>query len=117
MPGGVEDDVVPDAVGQSLAAGVEGGGTEAFTRASAKQLTPEIRGNVIAPRFVITPQNEDTYVERAEKRRRIDERTPLGRVADRAEIVGAVVYLPSDAASHVAGEVATVDARFADSAL
>lgn len=93
------------------------GGVEAFTRASAKELAPEIRVNAIAPGFVITPQNADTYAEGTEKRQRIDERTPLGRVAEREEIVGAAVYLASDAASFVTGEVLTVDGGFAPSAL
>ncbi|WP_114576615.1 SDR family NAD(P)-dependent oxidoreductase [Saliphagus sp. LR7] len=93
------------------------GGVEALTRASAKELAPEIRVNAIAPGFFITPQNEDTYAEGTEKRRTIDERTPLGRVGDREELVGAAIYLASDAASFVTGEVLTVDGGFADSAL
>ncbi|QLG27149.1 SDR family oxidoreductase [Halorarum halophilum] len=92
------------------------GGVEAFTRASAKELAPEIRVNAVAPGFVITPQNADTYAVGTEKRTRIDERTPLGRVADREEIVGAAIFLASGAASYVTGEVLTVDGGFADSA-
>jgi len=92
------------------------GGVEAFTRASAKELAPEVRVNAVAPGFVITPQNAETYAEGTEKRTRIDERTPMGRVAEREEIVGAVVYLASDAASFVTGEVLTVDGGFAPSA-
>ena len=92
------------------------GGVEAFTRASAKELGPEVRVNAIAPGFVITPQNADTYAEGTEKRAEIDDRAPLGRVADREEIVGAAVYLASDAASYVTGEVLTVDGGFGDSA-
>lgn len=93
------------------------GGVEAFTRASAKELAPAIRVNAIAPGFVITPQNVETYAPGTEKRQRIDKRTPLGRVAEREEMVGAAVYLASDAASYVTGEVLTVDGGFADSAL
>ena len=92
------------------------GGVEAFTRAAAKELSPEIRVNAIAPGFVITPQNAETYADGTEKRERIDGRTPLGRVAEREEIVGAAVYLASDAASYVTGEVVTVDGGFATSA-
>jgi len=92
------------------------GGVEALTRAAATELAPDIRANAIAPGFVITPQNEETYAEGTEKRAAIDERTPLGRVAEREEIVGAAVYLASDAASFVTGEVVTVDGGFADSA-
>lgn len=92
------------------------GGVEAFTRAAAKELAPEIRVNAIAPGFVITPQNEETYAEGTEERTRIDERTPLGRVADREEIAGAAIYLGSDAASYVTGDVLTVDGGFGSSA-
>jgi len=93
------------------------GGVEAFTRASAKEFAPGIRVNAIAPGFVITPQNKETYAEGTEKRAKIDERALAGRVAEREEIVGAAVYLGSDASSYVTGEVLTVDGGFADSAL
>jgi NAD(P)-dependent dehydrogenase (short-subunit alcohol dehydrogenase family) len=93
------------------------GGVEGFTRASAKELAPDVRVNAIAPGFVITPQNEETYAEGTEKRQRIDERAPLGRVADREEMVGAAVFLGSDASSYVTGETLTVDGGFAPSAL
>lgn len=92
------------------------GGVEAFTRVSAKELAPDIRVNAIAPGFVITPQNADTYAEGTDKRTKINERTPLSRVADREEIVGAAIYLASDASSYVTGEVLTIDGGFADSA-
>jgi len=93
------------------------GGVEAFTRAAAKELAPEIRVNAIAPGFVLTPQNADVYAEGTEKREAIDERTPLGRVAEREEMVGPAVFLASDASSYVTGEVLTVDGGFANSAL
>ena len=93
------------------------GGVEALTRAAAKELAPAVRVNAVAPGFVVTPQNEDTYAEGTEKRTRIDERTPMGRVAEREEVVGAALYLASDAASFTTGEVLTVDGGFADSAL
>lgn len=92
------------------------GGVEAFTRAAAKELAPDVRVNAIAPGFVITPQNKETYAEGTEKRTAINDRTPLDRVADREEIVGAAIYLASDASSYVTGEVLTVDGGFSDSA-
>lgn len=93
------------------------GGVEAFTRAAAKELAPEVRVNAIAPGFVLTPQNEDVYAEGTEKRRRIEERAPLGRIADRQEMIGPATFLASDASSYVTGEVLTVDGGFAPSAL
>lgn len=93
------------------------GGVEAFVRAAAKELAPEIRVNGIAPGFVITPQNADQYAEGMEKRERIERRCPLGRVGDREEMVGAAIYLGSDAASYTTAEILTVDGGFAPSAL
>jgi len=93
------------------------GGVEAFTRAAAKELAPDVRVNAVAPGFVITPQNEETYAPGTEKRERIDGRTPMGRVAEREEVVGAAIYLASDAASFTTGDVVTVDGGFAPSAL
>lgn len=90
------------------------GGTNSFVRAAAKELAPDIRINAIAPGFVITNQNEDEYAEGTEKRRRIEERTLLNRVADREEIAGAALYLASDAASYTTGEIITVDGGFSN---
>lgn len=92
------------------------GGARAFTRAAAKEFAPDIRVNSLAPGFVITPLNKETYAEGTEKRRQIDDRAPMGRVADREEMVGAAVYLASDAASYTTGEVLRVDGGFAKSA-
>lgn len=91
------------------------GGANAFTRAAAKEFAPDIRVNALAPGFVITPLNKETYAKGTEKRREIDDRAPLGRVADRDEMVGAAVYLASDAASYTTGEVLRVDGGFAKS--
>lgn len=93
------------------------GGCEALVRTAAKELAPSVRVNAIAPGFVITPQNRETYAEGTDKRARIDQRTPMGRVAEREEIVGAAIYLASDAASFTTGEVLTVDGGFRTSAL
>jgi NAD(P)-dependent dehydrogenase (short-subunit alcohol dehydrogenase family) len=91
-------------------------GVDGLTRAAAKELAPEIRVNAVAPGFVWTPMAEGTYDEGMPVRDRIDERTPLGRMADPAEIVGAAVYLSSDAASFTTGEVLVIDGGFAESA-
>jgi NAD(P)-dependent dehydrogenase (short-subunit alcohol dehydrogenase family) len=90
-------------------------GVNGFTRAAARELAPEIRVNAIEPGFVVTPLNEDQYRTGTEKRAMIDERTPMARVADREEIVGAAIYLASDAASYTTGEALTVDGGFSDS--
>ena len=50
-----------------------------------------------------------TLRERADWRDEIEAQTPLGRIASPTELVEAVHYLASDAASFVSGEVITVD--------
>lgn len=61
-----------------------------------------IRVNAIAPGGVESGQN-------AEFSKRYGARVPLGRMARSNEVVGAVVWLASDAASYVTGQVISVD--------
>jgi NAD(P)-dependent dehydrogenase (short-subunit alcohol dehydrogenase family) len=61
-----------------------------------------IRVNAIAPGGVESGQN-DVFVKR------YGTRVPMGRMARSGEIVGAVVWLASDAASYVTGQVISVD--------
>ena len=92
-------------------------GVNALTRCAAKEFAPDIRVNAIAPGFVITPMTNAEYGEGTELREQINERTPLGRVAEREEIVGSAIYLGSDASSFTTGEVMFVDGGFTRSAL
>jgi NAD(P)-dependent dehydrogenase (short-subunit alcohol dehydrogenase family) len=91
------------------------GGVDAYTRAAAKELAPDIRVNAIAPGYVVTPQNVELIGEGTETREQIRERSPMGDVADREEIAGAAVYLASDAASYTTGQILTVDGLFGKS--
>jgi NAD(P)-dependent dehydrogenase (short-subunit alcohol dehydrogenase family) len=61
-----------------------------------------IRVNAIAPGGVESGQN-DVFAQR------YGARVPMGRMAHAEEIVGAVVWLASDAASYVTGQVISVD--------
>lgn len=92
-------------------------GVNALTRCASRELAPNIRVNAIAPGFVMTPLTEEEYGEGTTLREGINERAPLGRVADRNEIVGSAVYLASDAASYTTGEVLFVDGGFTRNAL
>lgn len=91
-------------------------GVDGLTRATAKELAPDIRVNAIAPGFVMTPLTKDAYAEGTEVRDRIDERTPLGRVAQPNEIVGAAIFLAGDAGSFTTGEILRVDGGYTESA-
>ncbi len=61
-----------------------------------------IRVNTLVPGGVESGQNEVFQ-------QKYGDRVPLRRMADREELVGAVVYLASDAASYVTGQEITVD--------
>jgi NAD(P)-dependent dehydrogenase (short-subunit alcohol dehydrogenase family) len=89
------------------------GGVEALTRVAAAEFGPSIRVNAVAPGYVLTPQNRETYAEGTEKRAIIEDRTAVGRLGTTEEIAGAVTYLASDAASYTTGTVLTVDGGFA----
>lgn len=90
------------------------GGVDAFTRVAASDLGPEIRVNAVRPGFIVTEQTEDTYTEGDPRYETIVENTVQGRLGRAEEVVGAVIYLASDAASYTTGEIVTVDDGFLD---
>lgn len=92
------------------------GGIDSYTRVAAKELGPEIRVNAIRPGFILTPQTEDAYGEGTPRRREVEKKTETGRIGDPEELVGAAIYLASDAASYTTGEILTVDGGFSNSA-
>jgi 3-oxoacyl-[acyl-carrier protein] reductase len=78
-----------------------------FTKSIARELGSRgVRANVVAPGYVKT-QLTDVLPEEATAA--MVAATPLGRVAEAAEIAGAVRFLASDAASFITGEVLLVD--------
>jgi 3-oxoacyl-[acyl-carrier protein] reductase len=78
-----------------------------FTKSLARELgSRNIRANVVAPGYVKT-QLTDVLPEEATAA--MIQNTPLGRVAEPAEVAGAVRFLASDQASFITGEVLLVD--------
>jgi 3-oxoacyl-[acyl-carrier protein] reductase len=78
-----------------------------FTKSLARELgSRNIRANVVAPGYVKTQLTE---VLPEEATAAMIGNTPLGRVAEPAEIAGAVRFLASDDASFITGEVLLVD--------
>lgn len=92
------------------------GGIDAFTRVAATELGPGIRVNAIRPGFVRTEQTGGTYDEGTARHAEIARRTTTGRLADPSEMVGAAIYLASDAASYTNGTILTVDDGFTSDA-
>lgn len=70
-----------------------------------------VRVNAIAPGVFRTPLNSKV-LDIPERSAAIAARTPMGRVGNVEELVGAAIFLASDAASFVTGETLAVDGGF-----
>lgn len=83
-----------------------------MTRALAVEWARDgIRVNAVAPTWTRTEFTR-TLLARPDALAMIELATPMGRVADPEEIVGAVLFLASPAASMVTGHVLAVDGGF-----
>ena len=82
---------------------------EGFTKAMAIELGPyNIRVNTICPTFIRTPLTEKTFAD-PEKLAWIHSKIKLGRTGMVEDIMGAVVYLCSNAAAFVTGTSLVID--------
>ncbi|MEM9582413.1 MAG: glucose 1-dehydrogenase [Pseudomonadota bacterium] len=82
---------------------------EGINKAMAIEFGPDnIRVNSICPTFILTPLTEATFAD-PQKRAWIDEKIKLPRVGEVEDIMGAVLYLASDASSMVTGTSILVD--------
>ncbi len=82
---------------------------EGFTKSMAVELGPKgIRVNTICPTFIRTPLTEQTF-QKPELVRWIKEKIKLGRVGEVEDIMGAIVFLASDASALVTGTSLLVD--------
>jgi NAD(P)-dependent dehydrogenase (short-subunit alcohol dehydrogenase family) len=89
------------------------GGVAALTRQAAVDYAPHnIRINVIAPGTIMTPMNERIFEEAEDPQALIDNWNSLhalGRFGQPREVADAVVFLASDEASFITGDVLRVD--------
>jgi 3-oxoacyl-[acyl-carrier protein] reductase len=82
-------------------------GLEGFARNLARELGSRgIRVNAVAPGFLETDLSASLSPE---NRARIARRTALGRLGQPADVVGAVEFLTSPAASFITGQVIAID--------
>jgi 2-deoxy-D-gluconate 3-dehydrogenase len=80
-----------------------------LTRALAVEWAPhEITVNAVAPTFIRTAMSEPMLGDDA-FREEVLRRMPAGRIGEVSDVVGAVMYLVSDAARLVTGHVLAVD--------
>lgn len=84
-------------------------GIEGVTKASAIELAPhQIRVNTIAPTFIRTPMTASTF-NNPERVKWLEEKIKIGRVGEIEDIMGALVFLASDASALVTGTSIIID--------
>ena len=82
---------------------------EGITKAMAIECGPHgIRVNSIAPTFIRTPLTQSTF-ENPERRAWVESKIKLGRVGEIEDIMGAVVFLASDASALITGTSLLID--------
>jgi gluconate 5-dehydrogenase/2-deoxy-D-gluconate 3-dehydrogenase len=80
-----------------------------LTRTLAGEWAPHgVRVNGVAPTYVLTPLTEKLLADPG-YRAKIEARTPMGKVGEPADLVGAMLYLASRASSLVTGHTLAVD--------
>ena len=82
---------------------------EGLTKAMALELAPHgVRVVSIAPTFIYTELTAPFFADE-DFRRSVERRIPLGRIGDVGDVVGAVIFAASSAASLVTGSSVLVD--------
>lgn len=80
-----------------------------LTKSMSKELAPKIRVNAVAPSNVMTDMTKGVGEELIEY---FMEQTPLKRIANPDELAKPILFLASDDASYVTGEVLVVDGGY-----
>jgi len=86
------------------------GAIQALTKSLAVELAPRITVNCVAPGWVDTEMCEKPFQrERGKGKGDIEATIPLGRVASPEDIAGPILFLCSDLARHITGEILNVN--------
>lgn len=85
------------------------GGQTSFAKSLAGELAADnINVNVVAPGWVLTEMTAEVFGD-AERRRAIEQEIPLGRVATPDDVARPILFLCSDWARHITGEVLNIN--------
>jgi 3-oxoacyl-[acyl-carrier protein] reductase len=80
-----------------------------YTKSLAAELGPRgIRVNCVAPGWVATDMTAETFSDLS-TRKEIERTIPLGRVGEPEEIAGPILFLASDLARFLQGEILNVN--------
>jgi len=95
--------------GGAVAYAAAKGAIHSFTRGLAKELAPQgITVNAVAPGFILETPFHPTFTSEAAQQASIAQ-TALKRAGAPADVAGAVLYLVSDLAAFVTGEIVEVN--------
>ena len=99
-------------IGSSVAYAASKGALNTMTLSLARALAPKIRVNAICPGFIDTRWFSDAFGEQgaAGIRENINKITPLKAASKAEDIADPALFLISDAARHITGEMLIVDA-------
>jgi NAD(P)-dependent dehydrogenase (short-subunit alcohol dehydrogenase family) len=87
-------------------------GVANLTQNLAREWAPHnVRVNALKPGFFPTEWSMKHFIDE-ERKKKIFAHTPMGRFGKPEELIGAVLWLASDAASFVTGSIVTVDGGF-----
>ncbi len=84
------------------------GGIIAYTKSLAVELAPEIRVNAVAPGWVDTHMNDGPFAD-PDFRARAQAAIPLQRIPPPEDLAGPILFLASDLARHITGEILNVN--------
>ncbi len=79
-----------------------------LTRGLAAEWAPTIRVNALGPGYFRTAMTEGFYTDAAWAERMLA-KIPMGRFGAMDDLVGAAVFLASDASAYVTGQILYVD--------
>jgi NAD(P)-dependent dehydrogenase (short-subunit alcohol dehydrogenase family) len=79
---------------------------------AAELASSKINVNAVSPGTIQTPMTAPTILETPEKRQKIIERIPYGRLGEPDDIASAALFLASDQSDFVSGTVMVVDGGF-----
>jgi 3-oxoacyl-[acyl-carrier protein] reductase len=86
------------------------GGQISFAKSLAVELAPTIRVNVVAPGWVETELNDPVFNEDNDGyKHQVTQAIPLKRLATSDDVANAIVFLGSDWARHITGEVLNIN--------
>ena len=86
------------------------GGVNILTKSAAAEYAAKgVRINAVSPGVIRTPGVERYFAEQPDQKEFLLQSTPMGRLGEPGEIAEAVVFLLSDRASFITGQLLSVD--------